>query len=1522
MNLNLFLIRPLNGSQSKGFEELCAQLARLEPPEGADFERKGSPDAGVECFSTLENGQEWGWQAKYFHTLGPPQWRQIDDSVKTALTKHPSLARFYICVPLDRPDAREGRRWSAMEHWRRRVKKWKSMASDKGMDVEFEWWGQSELLTRLSRPNCVGLLSFWFDDQGFDEPWFNSRLQEALDTAGPRYTAQYDPDIHVDLPITNKLEMFGRTETAFDRIRILAREVRRAIPTNNRANSTGGRDEELESDLSNLVRTVRSALRALPGIYRPDGVLAIDDIVTNTSKAAGEAFKIGNAYRMRMAEYSAENSAPGDRTIAQDNPYRERRYELARLESSLDEFYRALTEFATISNSDPLILNGKGGTGKTHLLCDFAKMRVEAGAPAVLLMGQQFLTLDPPWVQALERLDLRRLSIEEFIGSMEAAAQAANSRALIIIDALNEGRGRELWQANLASFLAPLRNSQWIGVVLSVRSPYEDYVVPEQVMDQAAIVTHEGFANIEFEATSTFFDHHGIEFPSAPLLQPEFRNPLLLKTLCQGLQRLGKRTLPRGSSGVTSIFDTYLQAINTTLADRLDYDRGDNLVRDAIVEIARHLSREALDERWLPKSVARGIANDLLPGRSFSRSLYRSLVSEGLLLETITGSVESPQEVVLIAYERFADHVIVDTILNDRMRTDTPENAFRTQGELAFLTDESKYLPHGILEALCIQVPERTGRELMELVPELKGNPNIGDCFRQSIVWRRTDAFSESTRDIFDDVTFADGYEAKSEFWESLETLLTVSIIPDHPFNANLLDAYLRNYDMPDRDAWWSTYLHHAWGREKAVDRLVHWASRVSKNDRLEAEVVDLCSTTLAWMLTTPNRFLRDKATKALTSLLTGRPGNTVQLVDRFSDVDDQYVLERVYAVAYGVSMRCASADETGRLAQAVYDNVFDLDIPSTHILLRDYACGVIEHAIKLGSDIEVNEDRFRPPYKSVWPSIPAEEELEPLSEVDGPGRNKIVFSLGSALGDFYIYVIGRDSEPNWLSLRLDEPSWQSPRMSLQALLSTLEDSVQDAWNTYERSQAELERVNSLNKVFQLKDEGIVELVTGEDSRAEIERAEGERDLALGRFRSLLSHGQLAVFEEISPALNDRRRRHAPRLDQRLVRRYVLWRVFDLGWTEERFGTFDSMVNYGYSREASKPERIGKKYQWIAYHEILACIADRFQYRDSYDEDSEQRYDGPWQEMLRDIDPSCTLGSTLGGTHPGGHSSSWWAETQITDWEESVSHSDWITKQDGLPPFEEFLIVDDPNDNNRWVNLGAFFLWQQPLSTDVDVGERDRREINAFCTAYLVRSNDAEAFMKWADGVNFWGRWMPEPPEMRRVFVGEYEWSRAFQHVYQEWYQGRNWVDPGTDCPVLIQVPVIEYLADEKGYDCSIESSFGIKLPHPNIVRSLSLQWDAENSWYVDPLGNRAAFDPSVHEDGPSSLLIREDLLTQYLSAEGLTLCWAILGEKWCLSNWNSRQYHGALRLSGAYKYADRSIEGSITFYPDEPRVL
>ena len=100
MNLDWNAIRSLDGSQAKGFEELCAQLARAETPAGARFERTGDPDAGVECYCVLPDGSEWGWQAKYFDSLNSSRWRQLDSSVRTALEKHPRLARYFVCAPL------------------------------------------------------------------------------------------------------------------------------------------------------------------------------------------------------------------------------------------------------------------------------------------------------------------------------------------------------------------------------------------------------------------------------------------------------------------------------------------------------------------------------------------------------------------------------------------------------------------------------------------------------------------------------------------------------------------------------------------------------------------------------------------------------------------------------------------------------------------------------------------------------------------------------------------------------------------------------------------------------------------------------------------------------------------------------------------------------------------------------------------------------------------------------------------------------------------------------------------------------------------------------------------------------------------------------------------------------------------------------------------------------------------------------------------------------------------------------
>ena len=204
---------------------MCVQLARIETPEGAKFIPTGTPDAGVECYCVLSDGNEWGWQAKYFISpLTNTQWQQLDGSIKTALDKHPRLVRYYVCVPRNRSDPRVPNQTSELDRWNDHVAKWQDWAIDRGMNVEFVWWGSSELIDRLSREEHTGRRFFWFGQHEFSQNWFRLHLDEAMKAAGPRYT----PEVHVDLPIAQDMKRFSRFQFLFDEVKSLAVRIRSA----------------------------------------------------------------------------------------------------------------------------------------------------------------------------------------------------------------------------------------------------------------------------------------------------------------------------------------------------------------------------------------------------------------------------------------------------------------------------------------------------------------------------------------------------------------------------------------------------------------------------------------------------------------------------------------------------------------------------------------------------------------------------------------------------------------------------------------------------------------------------------------------------------------------------------------------------------------------------------------------------------------------------------------------------------------------------------------------------------------------------------------------------------------------------------------------------------------------------------------------------------------------------------------------------------------------------------------------
>ena len=1289
---------------------------------------------------------------------------------------------------------------------------------------------------RSSQPENIGQAFSKPIEYYFDRAWYNDRLNEAISTAGPRYT----PEIHVDLPIARDLELFGRTKTAVDAIKSMALDVKRGF-----RNVSLSREEEEELrgnvDLGALLKSRDTVLGAFASLKpEPIGELPIAKVVENIEAALSECDKLEEPLEKQSREHDSQQPKTDDRSPYRTNPYRDVLHRVKPLRYRLREARDSLKHADKIVNGNVMILRGDAGTGKTHLLCDVASSRAEDGAPTVLLMGQQFTDSTEPWTQALQHLDMRDANADQFIGAMGASAQAANRRALLIIDAVNEGRGREIWPPNMTAFLTRVEKSPWIGVIFSVRSSYEESVIPDDVRKRAVSVTHTGFQGHEYDAVRIFSEHYGIEFPSTPILHPEFQNPLLLKIIFEGLKSKGERRFPRGFSGVSETFNLYLTAVNDRLARNLDYNPKDNLVRRSLEKVAERMLEIEPEMRWLTRQRAEELVNELLPGRGFSASLYRGLIVEGVLVEDMAWRDAEPDEIVRFAYERFSDHIIADFLLRKHLDPNNLEAAFEEGGGLAFISDKSTYTPAGILEAMCVQVPELTGQELVRLAPSLLDDTwRIEDAFLQSIIWRKPDAFSDDTRKVLDELL------VEGAIHYVFDTLLTVATIPGHYFNADALDMTLQGCAMPDRDVWWSVYLHNAWQNDRGpVHRLIDWASGISADDKIEDEVVDLSATALAWIFSTPNRFLRDKATKALVALLTGRIDATVRMLNRFDDVDDLYIRERVYAVAYGVAMRSQEAVEIAKLGHAVYENIFASGNPPAHILLRDYARGVVERALHLNENMAIDEKLLRPPYNRDWPPIPDDDEIDRLTPhwKDGMGRwrrgtrewarNRIRWSTTD--DDFAYYVIGTNSSSissRWLSLRLDEDRWQSPDARLQALHKNMNDSE---WQ--------------------------------------------------GRFKSWRRSLPAFLHKNMNESEWQAQSEDFPGFDLSVVQRYIIWRVFDLGWTVKRFGDFDS-ITIGYQgRGATKAERMGKKYQWIAYHEILAYMADNYQYSSEYKGNGEV-FQGAWQKSYRDIDPSGLLASKPGGPSWYAHPMSWWAQSNYDDWNEDASDQAWLDADGDFPRIEQFLRAVHPVDETKWLIADGSFNWEQSHPADIGPYYNPRRKLSVGCQAYFIRADDADKFKEWAKGVDFWGRWMPEPLEVysSTAFIGEYTWSPAFKHFINSpdsAYDSEGWRDASNKCPVPLMPAAFYYTAEGRGFDCSIDDRYSLTLPSENVVKNLGLKWTGRGADFIDKQGRVAAFDPTAYEDGADALLIREDILKWFLKENDLALCWTIVGEK------------------------------------------
>ncbi|MHB9053604.1 MAG: AVAST type 2 anti-phage system protein Avs2 [Thermoleophilia bacterium] len=1365
-----------------------------------------------------------------------------------------------------------------------------------------------------------------------NKDWQNAHLKQIKQGAGNRYT----PKLNVDLPIAEIFEGISRTEKYYFSIRKHRGQLSRVF---NRVSSKF-KDTDTQRNYNDFNREITKLIFLISSVkeYNTESI-PWAKINRSAEKSKNLAWRLIDKLRSdsNIGKKSEQNKSED---FSSDRHY------LNEVQSEL-RFFSDLSSStkAALSNKSFLLLTGIAGTGKTHLLCDVVKNRQSASLslPSILVFGELFQEEGDPWQQIIEQLG-ERLGKETFLRLLNNAGRKANCRSLLIIDALNETAFRKYWRKNLNGIVEDIRKYPNIALVISVRSGFEDDVLTQSQRKSFIHQEHHGFQFKEWEAVNKFFQEFNLPLPEIPLLLPDFQNPLFLLLFCKAFKKRAKtgarsgrnKQIFRGHEGATYIFETFVDSVSKQLSSKygISSGAGKNIWDCVIEKIAAEMVEQNNDR------IDEGQVIDLVKAAypSVNHSHLILDLERNLLLVKVprysTGKREYDGFDYRFPFQKFSDHLIGRYLFKKYEKEFGKPNKNLITAKKYFSRRRSlgKFLSRswnrGIVEALSIQCPEHLkGLEFVEVAPYLTDSYVAREAFVDSLIWRRPDAFS---KDLTNTLSYINKkiLRTKPGYRSLLNALLSIASVPNHPFNAHLLNQYLSKFNMAERDAHWSTFLHDEFGEQSAIDRLIDWGwSDQSKS--YSDESVFLCAVALTWFLTTPNRFVRDKSTKALVSMLTGKLNQVLNLLKEFRDVNDLYLAERLYAVAYGCALRSKDEkDSLKNLAKWVYDTNFKHGSPPKHILLRDYARGIIEVAIQEKVPIRVNRNLISPPYKSEWPKqIPTEKTLrkkyypEEFFQKKTKERgflsiwSSVMYSY-SSLADFGRYNLDAAVE-HWSGRRLGGNEVK-PKKLYDSFVSGLTDKQKRLLGSISDPFFGFSDITEF--MVSIKTRHIESNAPNaeEERKKEEARQKTRMKRAYTVFENSLSKNKRKLFiEEIKPFIDERGSIRDPleHFDTRLAQRWVFNRVVQLGWKPELHGEFDEFVNYHrVDRSEHKPERIGKKYQWIALHEFLALLSDNYEFKDERWSDKISKYDGPWQINVRDIDPSCTLKDT----HRFSDEiklNQWRRVIKYNAWEKKLSNQGWLRKKSSLPYVQAVIDIADDN-GEEWLLLEGLVEWEQDLPPEEERYRIPNRRLWYLIKSYLIDKKDLDKFHTWAKQQNFMGRWMPESHEFYRVFLGEYPWAASFSYMYEPFFGREEWIDHEMNrkMPTKLLVTDDQYLSSGSHIDCSTEETIRIKLPSKWIFTKMNLEQKyTDGRLYWDE--TFVSTDISFHCGMNNILIMKKKSLIEFLEKNDLSIVWTLLGEKDVIGgDIGTGRHEGRLEISGSYKLnRRRQVQGSVS---------
>jgi len=292
-------------------------------------------------------------------------------------------------------------------------------------------------------------------------------------------------------------------------------------------------------------------------------------------------------------------------------------------------------------------------------------------------------------------------------------------------------------------------------------------------------------------------------------------------------------------------------------------------------------------------------------------------------------------------------------------------------------------------------------------------------------------------------------------------------------------------------------------------------------------------------------------------------------------------------------------------------------------------------------------------------------------------------------------------------------------------------------------------------------------------------------------------------------------------------------------------------------------ERIGKKYERIAYWELMGCLADNYYIEYPWNTTKKIVYDGAWHNFWRDCDPACI-------TKRLGEKMETWADYPLRcDW--NLPNGEWLRAEWALNDVRQILFRKD-EAGDIWFTMHDDRTEHAPKTLNESQYHYDRF-FNYHIIAYVIHKADKSKFVRMAGKKNFMLHEIARHVDSHTYYITrEKYWSRACDVDKQK--TRRIWDRLLNNSSLKVMVPYVNMSGDPEDDKSGTRSTYF--MPIEKIFREMHLQYaDTDGDFMQDGIVCATCNPNRTHH-----YLMRRDTLQRYLDTNELDIIWLVNCER------------------------------------------